>query len=171
MAILDRNLVSRYIESGQVFAASETEKKMVRLALELNSPPRGHRAWPGRTMYSRRKFKSAKSARGYSIKKSGKFIGEILASAEKADETSSNWQRLIRKEIHLALCTRSTRYRKYVENLSHNVHLLIGAIAVSVAGKLGLAVTVVAALVASLLRLSVSMGVAVFCKKFADNQL
>jgi hypothetical protein len=170
MAILDRNLVSRYIESGQVFAASETEKKMVRLALELNSP-RGHRARPGRTMYSRRKFKSAKSARGYSIKKSGKFIGEIFASAEKADETSRNWQRLIRKEIHLALCTRSTRYRKYVENLSHNVHLLIGAIAVSVAGKLGLAVTVVAALVASLLRLSVSMGVAVFCKKFADNQL
>jgi hypothetical protein len=170
MTIVDGDLVSRYIESGQVFATSEAEKKMLRLASELNSPTRRTRTHTVSTMH-RVRFKSAKSSSGYSAKKSGKFIGTVFASADKEDKTARTWQQLIRKEIHLALCTQSTRYRKYVEAVNNNVHLLIGAIAVSVAGQLGLAVAVVAALVAALLRLSMSMGIAVFCKKFADNQL
>jgi hypothetical protein len=162
MTILDGELVSRYIESGKIFAASETEKKMLRLASELNAPPRAR--------HSMRKFRMAKSGGRFSAKKSRKFIGTILASAEKEDKTARTWQELIRKEIHLALCTRSTRYRKCVQAINDNVHLLIGAIAVFVAGQLGLAVAVVAALVAALLKLSMSMGVAVFCKKYANDQ-
>jgi hypothetical protein len=120
------------------------------------------------------KYQKAKSARGtgdYSAKRSGKFIAQIHASAEtpfKEDETTRTWRHLIEKEIHLALCTRSVRYRKYVDALDHNANLLIGTIAGFAATKLGMAVPVVAGLVAALLRMAVKLGVAVFCKKFAD---
>lgn len=189
MPSLNRELVGRYIESAELFAASEAERKMIRLASEINWPTR-YRAPLGRARYrryteERHEFKSkhkSKSRSGklpetfsrFATKKTGIRIRALAASADEpveADGTTRSWQRLIRKEIHLALCTRSARYRKYVDAINHNVHLLIGAIAVSVAGQLGLAVTVVAALVAALLRLTVSMGVAVFCKKFAEGQL
>jgi hypothetical protein len=63
------------------------------------------------------------------------------------------------------------RYRKHVDVIRDNVHLLIGGIAVQVAGKLGFAVAIVAALVAALLRVILQMGLTVFCKRFEADLL
>jgi hypothetical protein len=52
-----------------------------------------------------------------------------------------------------------------------NEGIVLGAVAGYVAHALGMAVGVVAALVAALLRIVSSMGITVFCKKFAAGML
>jgi hypothetical protein len=147
MPALTPELVSLYIESAKPFAHSQVERRAIKLALQLNSPPQGVKK-----------------------KHKGMFVGEInAASQEGPDAVVLSWKRLILKEIHAALCRRTARYRKEVDTFKDDANILIGAIAGYVAGKLGVAVAVVAALVAALLRLVVSMGVAVFCERFTHD--
>lgn len=91
--------------------------------------------------------------------------------AERADEDARNaavnvvnWKKLILKQLHLALCSRSTKYAKEVGVLKDGVKYLIGAVAVVVATTLGVSVAVIAALVAALLRLILKMGINAFCE-------
>jgi hypothetical protein len=144
MPSLTPELVNRYIEKAQAVAGSRTDRLAVELAESINSPPQDIRR---RNPYKETKEES------------------------KAEEEVRSWQGLILNEIHAALCGRSKKYRKHVEALRDNANLLIGGIAVHIAGQLGVAVAVVAALVAALLRLVFSMGLSVFCRRFEAGLL
>jgi hypothetical protein len=85
------------------------------------------------------------------------------------DHETQSVKKLILKQVHLALCTGSGRYSKHISELKKNVHVIIALIAGYVAATVGLAVTVIAAAVASFLRLATSMGVAVFCEKYSHG--
>ena len=71
---------------------------------------------------------------------------------------------LILKEIREALCKNGARYRTERKELRDNANMLIGALAMYIAGLLGLQVVVVAALVATILRIVLKIGVSAFCK-------
>jgi hypothetical protein len=146
MPTITRELVSRYIEGAQPFAESKTERLAIQLAAELNTPSP--------------KRRSARNPRKEKPKKKS-----------KTDKKIRSWQELIWQEIHAVLCTSTSRCRKQVATLKNNTDLMIWTIAAYIAGKIGIAVAVVAALVASLLRLVSSMGVSVFCKRFAAEML
>jgi hypothetical protein len=150
MPPITRELVNRYIESASPFVQSKTDRLAIQLANNLNSP--------------RTKHKRAKNTKR-------KFVAEMHFAADKAADTVQSLRDSIWKEIHTALCTQSRKYRKHVEVVRDNANLLIGAIAVSIAGTLGVAVAVVAALVAALLRIVFTMGIAVFCRRFATGIL
>lgn len=143
-------LVHQYVRSGKLFVESEADRQVIALAIRLTS------AAP--------KKKKSK----------GKYIGDIHAQAEaetKETKVVRSLKQLILDEIYAALCKKSQRYRRYVDQVKQNGHLLIGAIAVQVAGHLGMAVGVVAALVAALLRLAFSMGIEIFCKRYRSGNL
>lgn len=140
-------LVSRYVKGARPFAESATEQLAIKLAARINSPPKRVR------MMRRNPYRP-------SAKKLSKPEAQVRS-----------WQDLIMKELHTAFCTRSRRYQKYVAAFSDNVHLLIGGIAVYVAGQIGVAVAIVAALVAALLRVVCTMGVSVFCRRFEAGWL
>jgi hypothetical protein len=178
MPELTRKVVNLYIDSAEAFATTQSERELIRLAAELNSVPQGWKL-PG-SKPPKRLYRRTGEARDAGVdrvrSKAGKgfYVGDIWASAERPpdgislpDATTSSWLRLSRREIHIALCTRSARYRKYVDAIDQNFNLLIGVVAIAVAGKIGMAVTVVSSLVAALLRLIMKMGVAVFCKSYA----
>jgi hypothetical protein len=148
MTTLTPELVNRYIESAQPFVESKTDRLVLQRAIQLNAPPTKHR---------RQKNPS------------GKFVGKIYAAADKDAVKVESLENAIWAEIHAALCKRTVRYRKNVDVLRDNVHLLIGGIAVYVAGKFGFAVAIVAAVVAALLRIVLQMGIAVFCKRFRSG--
>ena len=82
----------------------------------------------------------------------------------EAESQVITWRTLVVNEIHAALCTRKN-YRKQVADLKRNANVLIIAIAGFIAAKLAIAVGVISALVASVLRFVLSMGVSVFCKR------
>jgi hypothetical protein len=173
MPELTRKVVGLYIDSAEVFATTQSERKLIRLATGLNSVPQGWKL-PGSKPPKRRYRGTVDHVRKKG--KKGLYVGDIRASAERpsdginlSDATTSSWLNLARKEIHIALCTKSTRYRKYVDAIDQNFNLLIGVIAIAIAGRIGMAVTVVSSLVAALLRLILKMGVAVFCKSYADG--
>lgn len=154
MSALTPALVNRYIESATPFAQSKTERRVVDLARKLNSRPE---------TIARRRYK----------RNGGRFVGEIKAAAEKptADKIAvDSLKTLILKEIHAAFCRRIARYRKAVDVFSENANTLIALMAAYVAIKIGMAVAIVSALVAALLKLILAMGVAVFCKRFAQRQ-
>jgi hypothetical protein len=153
MAPLTPELVNLYIKSAQPFANSKAELRAIRLAQRLNSP-------------SGDKVKIR-------YKKNGKFIRRLYAYAEEPPPDKllvDSWKTLILKEMHAAFCLRIARYRKAVNVLTENANTLIALIAGYVAAKLGIAIAVIAALVASLLRIVATMGVSVFCKRFAQGQ-
>jgi uncharacterized membrane-anchored protein len=149
-AALTTELVRRYIKSAQPFVESKTDRLVLQRAIRLNAPPTKHRR--------------QKNPRG-------KFIGTINAAADKDAVKVESLESAIWAEIHAALCKRTARYRKNVDVIRDNVHLLIGGIAVHVAEKFGLAVAIVAAVVAALLRIVLQMGVTVFCKRFKSGFL
>jgi hypothetical protein len=149
MPNLTRELVNRYIESAQPFVESKAEQLAIELASRLNSP--------------------AKHRRERNPKR--KFVAEMHCATDKPAAEVLAWQDLALKELHIALCTRSSRYRKQVDALKHNSNLLIASIAGYLAGSIGVAVAIVAALVAALLRLVCSMGISIFCKKFKAGML
>lgn len=150
MPNISPELVNRYIEGAKPFAESEAELLAIELAAEWNSPAPKYRGERG------------------SI---GKYIPEMKFAADKAAEEVLSWRNSILQEIHAALCKGSTRYKKYVGQVRDNANLLIGGIAVYIAGEIGVAVAVVAALVASLLRMVFLMGLSVFCKRFKAGLL
>jgi hypothetical protein len=76
------------------------------------------------------------------------------------------WRHVIYSQIHLALCKPRSRYRKYVDQLKHNIDLLIAAIAAFVGARLKVEAAVIAAMVAASLKLICEMGIEVFCKEF-----
>jgi hypothetical protein len=139
MTTLTPELVNRYIESAQPFVESKTDRLVLQRAEDLNTPPK----------YRRRR---------------NPHVEKPIKS--KAEKTVRSLEDSILEEIHAALCKRTTRYRKYVDAVRDNIHLLIGGISVYVAGVFGFAVAVVAPLVAALLRIVLAMGVAIFCKRF-----
>ena len=142
MTQLTAELVSRYIESAQPFVESKADRLVLQRADDWNTPFEHQRR---RNPHVERPAQS------------------------KADKTVRSLEELIWDEIHTALCKRTARYRKHIDSLKNNVHLLIGGIAVHVAEKIGLAVAIVAALVAALLRIVLGMGISVFCKKFQSG--
>jgi len=73
-------------------------------------------------------------------------------------------------EIYAALCKKDKRYQKESKELASNVHLLIGAIGGYVAANVGIAVAVVSALTAVVLRLTLAMGVNAFCQVWTENR-
>ena len=148
MTTLTPELVNRYIASAQPFVESKTDRLALQRAIELNAPPK-------------RRLRNPR----------GKYIGDMYFAAhvDKAAVKVESLQTAIWAEIHAALCKKTARYRKHVDVIRDNVHLLIGGIAVHVAGKLGLAVAIVAAVVAALLRIVLQMGVTVFCKRFKSG--
>lgn len=145
MTPLTAELVNRYIESAQPFAESKVDRLVLQRADDWNNP-----VWH----YHRRRNPHVEKP-----------------EQTKAERQVRSLEDLVWDEIHAALCKRTARYRKHVEAVRDNVHLLIGGIAVYVAGELGFAVAIVAALVAALLRIVLQMGVAVFCKKFESGFL
>jgi hypothetical protein len=150
MPALTPELVNKYIESAQPFVESKTDRLVLQQAVELNAPPKF------------RQYRRERNPRG-------KYIGDMYFAADKDAEKVESLQEAIWGEIHAAFCKKTARYRKNVEVIRDNVHLLIGGIAVYVAGKFGLAVAIVAAVVAAMLRLVLQMGVAVFCKRFKSG--
>jgi hypothetical protein len=142
MPVLTPELVSRYIESARPFVESKTDRLILQLAEDWNTP---------------RKYRRTRNPH---IEK---------REQSKADRQVRSLEESIWIEIHEALCKRTSRYRKNVEVIRDNVHLLIGGIAVHVAGKFGFAVAIVAAVVAALLRIVLQMGVTIFCKKFESG--
>ena len=155
--ILTRELVNRYIESAQPFAQSKEERLAIEAAELLNSPPRRYSGGAGGGSSGVPPLPLPRRRRRNPFDES-----DYVAEREV-----TRWQTLALREIHIALCSRSTRYRKYVEIVRDNANMLIGGIAFRVAQTLGVAVAVVAALVAALLRWAFAMGVSVFCKRFA----
>ena len=145
MSRLTPELVNRYIEEAQAVAKSETERLAVQLAAELNSPPRKYRR--ERNPHEEPKRKS------------------------KAEKEVQSWEDLILEEIHSALCTSRNKYSKEIADFKNNAKLLIALIAGYIAGKLGIQVVVISALIASLLNIILGMGVSVFCKKFEAGML
>jgi hypothetical protein len=143
MPALTSELVNRYIESAQPFVESKTDRLILQLADDLNTPPK----------YQRRRNPHVETPQ-----------------QSKAERQVRSIEDLIWAEIHAAFCKKAGRYREQVQAIRNNVHLLIGVIAGYVAGKLGLAVAVVAALVAALLRFVLQMGVTVFCQKFESGR-
>lgn len=135
-------LVSKYIESAQPFVESKTDRLILQLADDLSAPPK----------YQRRRNPHVENP-----------------NQSKTERQVRSVEDLIWAEIHAALCKKAARYRKNVDAIKTNVHLLIGGIAGYVAGKLGLVVAIVAALVAALLRLVLQMGITVFCQKFESG--
>lgn len=150
MTALTPELVRRYIESAEPFVESKTDRLVLQRAIRLNSPPTKHRR--------------QKNPRG-------KFIGKIYAATDKDALKVESLESAVWKEIHAALCKKTARYRKNVDVIRDNVHLLIGGIAVHVAGKFGLAVAIVSAVVAALLRIVLQMGVTIFCERFKSGFL
>jgi hypothetical protein len=142
MLALSPKLVSKYIESAQPFVESKTDQLIVELADKWNTPPK----------FQRRR---------------NPHIEEPAQS--KAERQVRSLEESIWAEIHAALCKKTVRYRKHVDVIRDNVHLLIGGIAVQVAGRLGFAVAIVAALVAALLRIVLQMGITVFCQRFESG--
>ena len=146
MPEISSELVNRYIDGARVFAKSKTEKLAVQMAAELNSP-------------RSRKYRRVRNPH-QEPKKQSKEQKEVRA-----------WYDLIFEEIHSALCTRSTRYKKQMAVLRHSGEVLILYIASTVAKKLQVNVVVVAAPVAALLRMISAMSVSVFCKRFDAGML
>jgi hypothetical protein len=142
MTTLTPELVNRYIESARPFVESKADRLALQLADDWNAPPK----------YQRRRNPHVEKP-----------------EQSKAERQVHSLEESIWMEIHAALCKRTARYRKHVDVIRDNVHLLIGGIAVQIAGKLGFAVAIVAALVAALLRIVLQMGVTIFCKKFESG--
>lgn len=76
----------------------------------------------------------------------------------------------IMDEIYSALCKKDKRYQKESQELASNVHLLIGAVGGYVAANVGVAVAVVSAFTAVVLRLALAMGLNAFCTVWAQNR-
>ena len=169
MPILTRRDVKNYIQEGDAVAASEAELLCIRLAERINSTHV--------IVAAKRKARG-----GESDSTSGVGIPEIMAEADEgeglvwgwvhrnpdsaAQRQVNTWRTLILEEIHAALCTRK-KYKKQVADLKKNADLLIVAISGYLACVLGVAVGVIAALVAALLRIACAMGITVFCRKFS----
>jgi hypothetical protein len=90
-------------------------------------------------------------------------ISRKIFRKSPVDPEVDSIRRLVLREPGKALCEKSPRYRKAIADLKRNGSLLIAGVAGYVASKFGLAVGVVTALVAALLRLILQMGVAAFC--------
>ena len=154
MAALTRTLVNRYIEIAEPLARTEEERTAIAMASRLNSAP-------ARKPARRVKFKRSHSA----PKRKRKFIPEMHFAADKAGEAVLGWRRIILAEIYFALCEK-TRYKKQVAAIEKSAEVVILAIAASVANEVKANLVVVITLVASLLRLALSMSRSVFCRGF-----
>ena len=161
-----REHVNRYIKDAALVAQSETEQLALQTAVGLN-------AWPPKKFFAESlgtKFEESYSAFVH-VPGSGprirnpRVIKRIEAAASTAGEEIQSWQKLILKEIRSAFCGRSRRYKKEVSVMKNSVDVLILAIAAAVAKAIGANIVVVAALVASLMRFVMSVGISVFCEK------
>lgn len=112
--------VDRYIESGRPFAESKIERLILQRAEEMNTPQRYRRR--------RNPHEPATSKEGIAV--------------EPLEESIWN-------EIHEALCKKTGRYRKNVETAGTMSTFSSGMISLYLAGKLGIAVAVIAGLVAA----------------------
>ena len=171
MPFITRTRVNYYIRAARAVAVSDADLLCIRTATELNSA--------GVVVAAKRKGGAAKGA------KSGVWIGEIHASAddgyerllkprrrnpESKEQTQALlWKNLILEEINSALCTHK-KYKKQVADLKKSADFLIIAISAYIAGAIGVGVGVVSALVAAILRVICSMGVGVFCRRFAVKE-
>jgi hypothetical protein len=162
MPTLTRSKVNRYIDSAHPFVTSPIEEEVIHVAFKLNSFPDRPRK---PTVKKRYKGRASKRRRAPML---STYVGTILASASATTEPKPiiSAQQLIRQEIHLALCKKSSRYSQHVRAISHSVDVLILGVSAYVAEKIKMSVVVVASLVAAFLRIILAMGVSVFCKKY-----
>ena len=91
----------------------------------------------------------------------------LMDEKARATQEVATWQRLIFKQLHIALCTRSKKYTKEVTALKQNARLLIAAIAGYVAASAGVTKAVIAALVAAILRFVLAIGRSAFCERMS----
>lgn len=163
---ISHRLVYSYIKVARLDAETPSEKAAVAEALALADfefPP------------SRAKTRSLGA-----LTKSESLRYESFLMLEHADTIKgssaekdvASWKMLIIKELHIALCSRSKKYAKYVTALKENANLLIGAVAGWLAHSARIAVaaaTVIAALVAAVLKFVLALGVGVFCERWSPK--
>jgi hypothetical protein len=147
-------LVARYVAAGESAASSEIEEMAL---LEAGRIVREMTFLGDQPIYL-----------AASAEPDADTMKDEASSRRDAPEfrqvTIESWKRVILKQLHIALCQRSRRYRSEVNDLKKNGKLLIAAITGYVAAKVGAAAAVIAALVAALLRFAISMGISAFCE-------
>ena len=137
MPVFTQELVNRYIESAQPFVKSRADRLVLRRAVRPDFSEKTP-SWDASSV-------------------------DLHLAADDDGVKVLLLQRAVLSEIHAALCNKAARYRKHVAKIESGVDILIGAISLALAVEFGFAVAVVAALVASLLRIVVDMTVPVFC--------
>jgi hypothetical protein len=162
MPALTRKKVDLYIDTAHAFVTTPIEKEVVQVAAELNSFPDKRR-----TPTVKRRYKG-RASRKKRVPTLRTYVGRILASASTTagPKPIITVQQLIRQEILLALCKKSSPYSKHVRAIKHSVDVLILGVSAFVAEKIKMSVVVVASLVAAFLRIILAMSVSVFCKKY-----
>jgi hypothetical protein len=165
MTPITNELLDRYIHNAQLVARSKSERLAVTFAADTTKDSTGativHRVVAHCKDSRETDFVRDPSLRQY--KKRNRDVE--AANRAKAVEEVLSWRGLILREINAALCTRSRRYKKEVSAIRHSADVLILAIAAAVAKALEVNIVVIAAMVAALLRMVLSMGVSVFCKR------
>jgi hypothetical protein len=167
---ISTEVIDRYIHNGRLVATSKSEKLAIKLAGELTEEHSKSTTQIENKIVCHLRIEDASDPefiRDPSLPPRPKRRRNLELEAEnrrKAEEEVWSWRNIILKEINSALCTRSPRYKKEVSAIKHSADVLILAIAASVAKALEVNIVVVAALVAALLRMALSMGVSVFCK-------
>ena len=76
----------------------------------------------------------------------------------------------ISDEIYLALCTNDKRYLKETKLMTKNFKPLVIAVSGYVASEIGIAVTVISAITASILWLTLHIGKNAFCNYYTDKK-
>lgn len=145
----------RYRRAAEVWASGSEEKQALRRAFEIYAVgPSARRPGEGPVR------SAAKKASAIAAKKRSPSV--VISDPLTAQDS---WAVAIRKELYKALCKGASKYKKAVAELSRNSQFLITLIATAVAGKIGFAVPVVSALVASVLTFIIRIGFNVFCAR------
>ena len=168
MPTLSRSIVNDYIETARLRAHSLSEVVAVAEALEITQLPFGpdtyQAALTGAVISdTSRRLKGHGGGGGEGRDRVKRRGGPHVKASARKDVVA--WKKLILKQLHIALCTRSSKYAKEVAALKLNAKLLIAAVAGYVAASVGVAVAVIAALVAAILRLVLKIGIAAFCEQ------
>jgi hypothetical protein len=156
---ISEKLVDQYIQRALLLAESSADRLAIRLAFTIN----------------------VQVTNGTTHLQRGVYVGEIYASSHKiepahreiesAARTVHSWRDAVLQEIHETLCTKKKRPKKLTGANKQSVDGLVTMIAVAVATHVGVAVPIIATLVAALLRFVLSIGISAFCKRFRAGLL
>jgi hypothetical protein len=165
MPTIPKTLVAEYIRKAKPFVETDADRAALRMAIELNAPQRFN-------LYRKNpRHKLARESGRGGARRSPIRIPEMHFLADKGAMEAQDWQKQILAEIHKVFCTQSTKYKKYVAAIKSKSDALILVITTSIAARVGGTAGVVSALVAALLAMVCRMGISVFCERFKTKTL